>query len=121
MTDKQYDEKRRRAHYGEVADTDARPTDVDERPPGHIVKIGSPRPEVAEEDAMQAVGQPVDVRGLRSALDVLMKHEKLIADSMRALELPVRGSTIDAVGFVEAAIDHIVNDDFRSPETPGGS
>lgn len=79
-----------------------------------------------DERRMREAGQEVDVRGLDAALKVLAAHRDLIAACLSSLDVVnrpelVTGNTDALVEAVMAAIDHIVNDDFRSPETGGGS
>ena len=61
----------------------------------------------------------VDLPALRSAIATLRAHESLLKDSM--LNLRCAHWDKDAIEDVVSAIAHVVDDDYRSPETPAGS
>ena len=61
----------------------------------------------------------VDLPALRAAIATLRAHESLLNDSM--FNLGCAHWDKDTLEDVVSAIAHVVDDDFRSRETPGGS
>lgn len=59
----------------------------------------------------------IDLPGLRAARDVLRRHKALLGASARDLGM----SDWADVDRVVRALDHVLDDDYRSDETRGGS
>ena len=60
--------------------------------------------------------QRVDLRALKAALATIQEHEVLVIAALKDI-----GYERFAYTSTRAALDHIVNDDFRSAEDPGSS
>jgi len=74
----------------------------------------------------------IDLPGLRAALSTIENNSRLIAAALRDLGMPdhveVRirhdseeTSPVPLAEAVAMALDHLINDDYRSAEDPGGS
>jgi hypothetical protein len=62
----------------------------------------------------------IDRAALLAALGVILAHEQLLIDAGK--DLHANGlRAIEATNDVVCAIRHVLDDDFRSPETRGGS
>jgi len=88
----------------------------------HLDRFSRPATSAEEAAARPApatppgAGEAIDLPALRVAMVTLTAHRELLANAAKHLGYPAMGPV-----WTEAALEHVLDDDYRSPETPGGS